>query len=244
MQRAIHPTHDGRQASDTGQLQQQSLISGLAARARHGALGIALAFCLLSVTPARAQSATDPAAQAKALLQSLAKQTEPVVREAMQRSTQALDRAAKLPKEQLEASQSLHRGALEWAQVAKNWVRVLEQERAAKKLEESVAALRTQLSHARALLEETHARKERAESLLRASKQETVAPPPAATPSTPAAGASNSPGTTAVKTPAATPGNAAPKATPAPAAPKSPSPPKPEAAPKSNVPPVNPGAQP
>lgn len=210
-----------------------------------------LAFTLLGVSPARAQGAAEPAAQAKALLQSLTKQREPVVREAMQRATQALDRAAKLPKEQLEASRALHGAALEWAQVAKNWVRVLEQERAAKKLEESVAALRTQLSHARALLEETHARKERAESLLRASKQDTevpAAPPsptasPSPTTSVPPTSAASPAQPAAPKTPAAAAAKTAPKTAPN-SPPKGPSAPKPEATPKSEVAPVSPGAQP
>jgi hypothetical protein len=148
----------------------------------------------LLCSTARAEGPEPAAAAAKAMLATLKQhQAEAVVKEATLRANQALDRAAKKSApEHAEARKVLEAAALEWARVAKGWVRVLEQERAAKKLEESVAALRTQLGHARALLEETHARKGRAQSILEASRTEAgpAASSPNAAPAKPAPSAS------------------------------------------------------
>lgn len=135
-------------------------------RRRGTALALGLALLLAGMVHA---AETDGSSQARALLAQIeAKSAEgSAAREPIERSKQAMQRAASARKQnQEQQARLLDDLALEWAQTARDLVEVASLEQQARVLEDKLLAAETKVRRARALLEETEMRRGRAQTEL------------------------------------------------------------------------------
>jgi hypothetical protein len=158
-------------------------------------VSVALGLALLLAGAAYAAE-VDSNTRARALLLELESSSEAsAAREPVQRSNEVLKRAENTRQQNQEVqARLLDDLALEWAETARDLVKVSQLEQEARSLDEKLVQAETKVRRARALLEETETRRGRAQTeLLRLDPESELLPATSATPTAPAATARPAP---------------------------------------------------